>query len=54
MIRLGIMGRETATTTIDGVIAEAKALQLDAVDLHLAGMRQHYHQYHPCLNQVFH
>jgi len=40
MIRLGIMGRETATTTIDGVIAEAKALQLDAVDLHLAGMQR--------------
>ena len=38
MIRLGMMARETPTTTIDSVLAEARALQLDAVDLHLSGM----------------
>ena len=40
MIRLGMMARETATMTIDAAIAEAKALQLDAVDLHLSGMNR--------------
>ena len=40
MIRLGMMARETATTTIDSVLAEARALQLDAVDLHLSGMNR--------------
>jgi sugar phosphate isomerase/epimerase len=40
MIRLGMMARETATMTIDAAIAEARALQLDAVDLHLSGMNR--------------
>jgi len=40
VIRLGMMARETATTTIDAALAEAKALELDAVDLHLSGMNR--------------
>ncbi len=40
MIRLGMMARETATMTIAAAIAEAKGLQLDAVDLHLSGMNR--------------
>ena len=38
MIRLGMMARETADTTIESVIELAYALKLDAVDLHLSGM----------------
>jgi hypothetical protein len=40
MIRLGMMARETATMTIDAAIAEARALQLDVVDLHLSGINR--------------
>lgn len=40
MIRLGMMARETPTSSIDEILTEAKALQLDAVDLHLSGMRR--------------
>lgn len=40
MIRLGMMARETPAMTIAAAIAEAKALQLDAVDLHLSGMNR--------------
>ena len=38
MIRLGMMARETADTTIEGVIGFAGELQLDTVDFHLSGM----------------
>ena len=38
MIKLGMMARETADTTIDEVIGFAHELKLDAVDLHLSGM----------------
>ena len=40
MVRLGMMARETPTMTIAAAIAEAKTLQLDAVDLHLSGMKR--------------
>ena len=40
MIRLGMMARETPTMTIAAAIAEAKKLELDAVDLHLSGMKR--------------
>jgi sugar phosphate isomerase/epimerase len=35
-----MMARETPTMTIAAAIAEAKTLQLDAVDLHLSGMKR--------------
>ena len=38
MMKLGMMARETADTTIESVIEFAHELELDAVDLHLAGM----------------
>lgn len=38
MIRLGMMARETADTTIEEAIEFAHELRLDAVDLHLSGM----------------
>ena len=38
MIRLGMMARETADTTIDKVIELAHELKLDTVDMHLSGM----------------
>lgn len=38
MIRLGMMARETADTTIEEAIEFAYELKLDAVDLHLSGM----------------
>ena len=38
MIRLSMMARETADTTIERVIELARELQLDGVDLHLSGM----------------
>ncbi|MFC1526345.1 sugar phosphate isomerase/epimerase family protein [Candidatus Latescibacterota bacterium] len=38
MIRLGMMARETQTTSIDNVLDLARSLELDAVDVHLSGM----------------
>jgi sugar phosphate isomerase/epimerase len=38
VIRLGMMARETADTTIEEVLEFAYELKLDAVDLHLSGM----------------
>ena len=38
MVRLGMMARETADTTIERVIEFAHELRLDAVDIHLSGM----------------
>ena len=38
MIRLGMMARETPTTTIEQGLDLARRLELDCVDLHLSGM----------------
>lgn len=40
MIRLGMMVRQTATSDIETSIALARELELDAVDIHLGGLRR--------------